>query len=182
MELIEAIRGRRSVRRFKADPVPTELVREVLDAANYAPSAKRGEQWRFTVLTAGAKEAFLKAFDVELDRFIDKHGAAAAGSAKNSCRIMEEAPVLVIVWNSGEHGWLTEEHSVAAAIQNMLLRAHDLGLGSLWIGDVYYAYDAVRGYFGKKWKLSGAVCLGFPDGSATGFKRKTVDDVAEFLS
>ncbi len=181
MELIEAIRGRRSIRRFSVDPVPVELVREVLDAANYAPSAKRGEQWRFTVLTGGAKEAFLKTFDAELDRFIEKNGATAAGSAKNSCRIMGQAPVLVIVWNSGAHGWLTEEHSVAAAIQNMLLRARDLGLGSLWIGDVYYAYEAIRGYFGKKWKLSGAVSLGYPAGEGQSFKRKTVDEVAEFL-
>jgi nitroreductase len=60
MELMDAIKGRRSIRRFKADPVPVELIREVLDAANYAPSAKRGEQWRFTVLTGGAKEAFLR--------------------------------------------------------------------------------------------------------------------------
>jgi len=94
---------------------------------------------------------------------------------------MDQAPVLVIVWNSGEYGWTTEEHSVAAAIQNMLIRAYDLGLGSLWIGDVYYAYDAIRGYFGKEWKLSGAVSLGYADGEGRAFRRKTVDEAAEFL-
>lgn len=181
MELLDAIRGRKSIRRFKDTPVPVELVREVLDAANYAPSAKRGEQWRFTVLTGDAKTRFIGFFDGELDRFIEEHGVEDAGSSKNSCRIMGEAPVLVVVWNSGEHGWTTEEHSVAAAVQNMLLRAYDLGLGSLWIGDVYYAYDAVRRYFGKRWKLSGAVSLGYADGEGASFKRKTVDEVAEFL-
>lgn len=181
MELIDAIRGRRSIRRFKDKPVPMELVREVLDAANYAPSAKRGEQWRFTVLTGGSKDAFVAFFDAELDKFIEDHGVEDAGSSKNSCRIMNEAPMLVVVWNSGEYGWTTEEHSVAAAIQNMLLRAYDLGLGSLWIGDVYYAYDAIRRYFGKEWKLSGAVSLGYADGEGASFKRKTVDEVAEFL-
>jgi nitroreductase len=182
LELIDAIRGRKSIRRFKDTPVPVELVREVLDAANYAPSAKRGEQWRFTVLIGDAKDDFTEMFDTELDRFIEEHGAREAGSSKNSCRIMDEAPVLVIVWNSGEYGWTTEEHSVAAAIQNVLLRAYDLGLGSLWIGDVYYAYEAIRRYFGKEWKLSGAVSLGYPDGEGAGFKRKTVEEVAEFLS
>jgi nitroreductase len=181
VRLIDAIKGRKSIRKFKADPVPEEWVRDVLDAANYAPSAKRGEQWRFTVLTGGAKDAFLRMFDAELDRFIEKHGVEEAGSSKNSCRIMGQAPVLIIVWNSGTYGWLTEEHSVAAAIQNMLLRAYDLGLGSLWVGDVYDAYDAIRSYFGKDWKLSGAVSLGFPDAKGLSFKRKTVDEVAEFL-
>lgn len=182
MELLDAIKGRRSIRRFKDKSVSMELVREVLDAANYAPSAKRGEQWRFTVLTGNAKAEFLDFFDRELDRFIDEHGVEEAGSSKNSCRIMNEAPVLVVVWNSGGHGWITEEHSVAAAIQNMLLRAYDLGLGSLWIGDVYYAYDAIRGYFGKEWKLSGAVSLGYADGEGRAFTRKTVDEVAEFIA
>lgn len=181
MELLDAIKGRRSIRRFKDKPVPMGLVREVLDAASYAPSAKRGEQWRFTVLTGDAKARFLDFFDGELDGFIEEHGAEEAGSSKNSCRIMKEAPVLVVVWNSGGHGWVTEEHSVAAAIQNMLLRAYDLGLGSLWIGDVYYAYDAIREYFGKAWKLSGAVSIGYAGGEGASFKRKTVDEVAEFL-
>lgn len=182
MELIDAIRGRRSIRRFKDKPVPMELVREVLDAANYAPSAKRGEQWRFTVLTGGSKDAFVAFFDAELDKFIEDHGVEEAGSSKNSCRIMSEAPMLVIVWNSGEYGWTTEEHSVAAAIQNMLLRAYDLDLGSLWIGDVYYAYEAIREHFVKEWKLSGAVSLGYADGEGHVFKRKTVDEVTEFLT
>ena len=181
MELVDAIKGRKSVRRYRPEPVPVELVREVLDAANYAPSAKRGEQWRFTVLTGDAKAKFLAFFDAELNKFVEGHGAGEAGSSKGSCRIMGEAPVLIMVWNSGEYGWTTEEHSVAAAIQNMLLRAYDLGLGSLWIGDVYYAYEAIRGYFGKEWKLSGAVSLGYPGGGVAGFKRKTVDEVAEFL-
>ena len=123
MELIDAIKGRKSIRRFKPEPVSMGLVREVLDAANYAPSAKRGEQWRFTVLTGGAKDAFIAFFDAELDKLVKEHGAREAGSSRNSCRIMDHAPVLVIVWNSGEHGWTTEEHSVAAAIQNMLLQA-----------------------------------------------------------
>jgi nitroreductase len=181
IELIDVIRGRKSIRRFKGKPVPMELVREALDAANYAPSAKRGEQWRFTVLTGGSKDAFVAFFNAELDKFIAEHGVKEAGSSKNSRRIMGEAPVLVVVWNSGEHGWITEEHSVAAAIQNILLRACDLGLGSLWIGDVYYAYDAIQGYFGKGWKLSGAVSLGYADGEGAGFTRKTVDEVTEFL-
>ncbi|MBN2334141.1 nitroreductase family protein [Candidatus Bathyarchaeota archaeon] len=181
MELIEAVKGRRSIRRYKPEKVPVELVREVLDAANYAPSAKRDEQWRFTVLTGDAKAKFLAFFDTELDRFIEEHGVREAGSSKGSCEVMVEAPVLVIVWNSGEHGWTTEEHSVAAAIQNMLLRAYDLGLGSLWIGDVYYAYEAIRSYFGKEWKLSGAVSLGYAMVEPKPFKRKTVDEVTEFL-
>ncbi|MCK5670298.1 nitroreductase family protein, partial [Candidatus Bathyarchaeota archaeon] len=47
MELIEAIMGRRSIRKYKRDPVPEEIIRKVLEAGNWAPSAKNGHQWRF---------------------------------------------------------------------------------------------------------------------------------------
>jgi len=104
LELIDAIRGRKSIRRFKDRPVSMELVREVLGAANYAPSAKRGEQWRFTVLTGGSKDAFVAFFDDELDKFIEEHGVKEAGSSKNSCRIMGEAPVLVSSGTAGSTG------------------------------------------------------------------------------
>ncbi len=181
MELIEAIRGRRSIRSYKPDPVPVEVIRMVLEAGNWAPSAKNGHQWRFTVLTGKSKSDYNAMFRAHLDEFVKLHGRDAAGSAPWTLEIMEKAPVVVIVWNSGEHGWLTEEHSVAAAVQNICLRAYDLGLGSLWIGDVFYAYEETRRYFWKDWKLSGAVALGYPAGEGKVPKKKSLDEVAEFL-
>ena len=113
MELIEAIKGRRSIRQYNPDPIP------------------RGE----------SKDSYNKMFRETLTGFIEKHGRDEAGSASWTLEIMEKAPVLVIVWNINKYGWPTEEHSVAAAMQNICLRAYDLGLGSLWIGDIFYAYN-----------------------------------------
>ena len=96
--------------------------------------------------------------------------------AVNAAAELTRRHKVTVMWgplNSGE---------TAAAIQNMLLRAYDLGLGSLWIGDVFYAYDAIREYFKKGWKLSGAVSLGYADDGAHTFQRKNVDEVAEFIS
>lgn len=181
MELIEAVKGRRSIREFKKDPVPRETVIDVLEAGNWAPSAKNGHQWRFTVLTGESKDMYNQMFRDHLDNFIQKHGRNEAGSAPWTLEIMEEAPVVIIVWNTNENGWITEEHSVAAAIQNVCLRAYDLGLGSLWIGDVFYAYEETRKYFGKDWKLSGAIALGYAASEGKIPKKKTLDEVAEFL-
>ncbi len=181
MELIDAIMGRRSIRKYKSDPVPVEIIRKVLDAGNWAPSAKNGHHWRFTVLTGKAKDEYNLMFRERLDTFIQKLGRKEAGSAPNTLEIMEEAPVLVIVWNTNENGWITEEHSVAAAMQNICLRAYDLGLGSLWIGDVFYAYEETREYFGKDWKLSGAITMGYPASEGKVPKKKKLDEVAEFI-
>jgi nitroreductase len=73
--------------------------------------------------------------------------------------IMEEASINIVVWNTSENNWETEIQSVAAAIQNFLLKAYSLNLGSLWIGDIFYAYNETIAYFKKSWKLTRArVC------------------------
>ena len=82
-------------------------------------------------------------------------------------------------------GWETEKHSVAAATQNLLLKAYSLGLGSLWIGDIFFAVEALEQHFGKPWRILAAVALGHPAfvpiGPWNGRPRKSVDEVAEFL-
>ena len=181
MELVEAIKGRRSIRRYKDTPVPLELVKEALEAATWAPSAKNGQQWRFVVLTGGAKGRLTDLFRLQLDEFIAKQGKEASGSSTWSCGVMEEAPVLVMVYNTAERGWDSEVHSVAAATQNMLLRAHDLGLGSLWIADIYYVLQALEEHLGKPWKLMAAVTLGYPAEEGRVPKKMRLDEVSEFI-
>jgi nitroreductase len=177
MSVDEAIRGRRSIRGYKPDDVPEDLVRECIEAATYAPSAKNGQQWRFTVLTGDAKQELTDLYRSELGLL-----SYDVGSSYGSCEMMEEAAVVIIVWNTNQFGWTTEVHSVAAAIQNLLLKAHSLGLGTCWIGDIFYTYKAISEYFGKPWKLLAGITLGWPSVSPGPRPRLSVDEVAEFLS
>jgi len=182
MDLDKAIKGRRSIRSYLDKKVPEELVRQVIEAATYAPSAKNSQQWRFTVLTGESKKELTDLFRRELNIVSERIGKDNMGSSFSSCRIMEQAPITIIVWNAGEEGWETETHSVAAAIQNMLLKAYALGLGTVWIGDIFYTIDALEKHFGKPWKLMAAVALGWPAHTPEPRPRKSVDEVAEFLS
>lgn len=184
MEVDEAVRGRRSVRKYFDKPVPMQIVREVLEAGTWAPSAKNGQQWRFTVLTGPSKKELTTLFRHELEKLSAKIGMTRMGSSFNSCRIMEEAPVLIMVWNSNETKRLVESslQSVAAAIQNMLLKAYSVGLGSLWICDTYYATNALTKHLDKPWKLVAAVTLGWPAEAPQPKPRKSVDEVSELLS
>jgi nitroreductase len=103
LELEEANRGRRSVRVYTNEPVPMELVRKVLEAGTWAPSAKNGQQWRFTVLTGESKRRLIEAMREELDATAKRIGRGAMGSSFSSCAIMEEAPVVSMIWNAGNH-------------------------------------------------------------------------------
>ncbi len=74
MELDQALKGRRSIRRYLDKDVPKDLVRQVIEAATFAPSAKNGQQWRFTVLMEEAKHALTDLFRHELEGISKKIG------------------------------------------------------------------------------------------------------------
>jgi nitroreductase len=177
MSVDEAIRERRSVRAYEDREVSEDLIRQIIEAATFAPSAKNGQQWRFTVLTGKSKLDFTKLYRSELDK-LDYD----VGSSYGSCQMMEKVPVVIVIWNTNEKGWSTEVHSVAAAIQNLLLKAHSLGLGTCWIGDVFYTYKAIMNHFKKPWKLLAAITVGWPRVVPKLKPRLSVDKVAEFLS
>jgi nitroreductase len=176
MDIDGAIKGRRSIRAYKTSDVDLGLIRKIIEAATFAPSAKNGQQWRFTVLTGDSKDKFTDMYRKELSKL-----AIDVGSSYGSCTMMEEAPVVIVVWNTNELGWITEAHSVSAAVQNLLLMAHSLGLGTCWIGDVFYTYEAIMKYFNKPWKLLAAITVGWPDVTPGPRPRLPVDEVTEFL-
>jgi len=124
MDVFEAIRTRRSVRRFRGDPVPDEALRLILEAATWAPSAGNLQPWELIVVRD--EEVKLK----------------LARAALHQMWIAEAPIVIVACANErrsqlgyGERGRrLYCICDVSAAIQNMLLAAHALGLGSCWVG------------------------------------------------
>ena len=124
MDVFECIKGRRSIRAFKPDPVNEEDLKKILDAAIHAPSAGNLQSWEFIVVR-----------DKERKRQL-------ARAALNQTFIVE-APVVIVVCANlersgrgyGERGrTLYCIQDTAAAIQNMLLAAYALGYGACWVG------------------------------------------------
>ncbi|MFN4133349.1 MAG: nitroreductase family protein [Candidatus Hadarchaeales archaeon] len=124
MDIFEAIRGRRSIRSFKDEPVDEEDLRKILEAGALAPSAGNCQPWDFVVVRS--KEVK------------EKLSAAALGQEH-----VVEAPVVVVVCanvkrSSSRYGRRGAElyciQDTAAAVQNMMLAAHALGYGACWVG------------------------------------------------
>lgn len=174
MKTMESIRGRRSVRAFRPDPVPRPLIEQVLEAGALAPSAKNMQNWQFVVLQGEGKARLVQVLRDQLDAL---PADRPRGSAPNSARIMDEAPVLIVVFNASPTGreiaatrgilwpFSAEIQGVSAAIQNMLLAAFDAGLGSLWICDVFFAIDEIEAHLEPvvgKAGLVAAISLGYP--------------------
>ena len=113
MEVLEAIRTRRSIRKYKSEPVPEEELEKILDAGRWAPSASNSQPWKFIVLRdAEMRESVAQLLPV---------GKFLAG-----------APVgIAIVSDRRESPRSVEDGSLAT--YSMLLAAHSLGLGACWL-------------------------------------------------
>ena len=163
MEVFEAIKGRRSVRKYKKDSVPEELILKILDAGRWAPSASNVQPWSFIVLK-----------DVEVKRRV--------AEVTTYGRFLADAPLGIVVvidpavsYRSGgvEDG--------AIATQNMLLAAHALGLGTCWIGSYNSTYEeSVKEILEipKNRRVLSIISIGYPAESPT----KTRKELREIVS
>ena len=191
---------RKSIRKYKTDgDVTKEQLTEILEAARCAPSAKNRQPWKFVVYTGNAKKEILDCMERGIEKqkkslFMPKKFKNGMASADNTLRIMREAPVIVMVLNTHSKDPLksvfagrriSEIHdslSIGAAIENMLLKATELGVGSLWIGNTVYAHKEITEYMQVKCQLAGAVAFGIADEVPEGRPRKELEEIVEFKS
>jgi len=124
MDVLEAVRGRRSTRTFKHQDVPAEIVEKLIDAARSAPSAGNVQPWEFIIVR-----------ESEIKRRLAR--------AALDQLFIEEAPVVIVVCANENRSSQRYGHrgktlyciqDTAAATQNILLTAHSLGLGTCWVG------------------------------------------------
>jgi len=121
MEVFKIIRKRRSIRLYEKKPVEKEKLNRILEAVRLAPSADNKQPWRFIVVTDDkVKEKLRAAYDEEW--FI------TAPVIIIGCAVPKEAWVRM----DGQEYWMVD---VAIAMQNMILTATELGLGTCWIAD-----------------------------------------------
>lgn len=130
-QVLETIKSRRSVRKYKSEQIKDDELDKILEAAIYAPSGHNDQSWHFTIIqdeelineiSEGAK-AVMKTSDVE---WIAQMGAI------EDLNIFHRAPTAIIV--SGNTEAVTPQTDCAAAVQNMLLAAESMDIGSCWIG------------------------------------------------
>ena len=191
MNTLDAIAGRRSIRRFKDQPIPDEALQAILTAATQAPSSKNRQPWRFVVVKSDKRAEMVRVMREGIAK--EKARGEDPGSSEGSADIMEQAPVTIFIFDPGSMPpWLTRSigqmftdvvniQSIGAAIQNMLLAAQDLGIGSLWICDVFYAYEDLRNWLGEEGQMIAAVSLGYADESPGARPRKPVSEVTRWV-
>ncbi|MFT8362115.1 MAG: nitroreductase [Sporolactobacillus sp.] len=191
MDLLEAIRTRRSVRKVLDELPDKQLIETVLDAAKYAPNHRNTEPWRFTVLTGGGRDRLGRV----LGALNQEKLAASADSGEREAAMQaglekaRRAPVVIVV--TVEPSPLPavveseETAAVSCAVENMLLTAHSLGLGAIWrTGAPAYA-AAMKKQFGASDHSSvlGFIYIGYPDHSYEPAvpERKAIHELTQWI-
>ncbi len=155
---IEAIKRRRTVRSFKPDPVPYEILAMVLEAGTHAPTSGNVQPWEFLrVITPEIRE-----------RLVASTYGGYSQSAPSQAWLLEAPELIAVCSNAvrtmaryGEDGRRYARLDVAAAIQNMLIAASSLNLGAAWIGG-FRAEDAHAALsLGHGLELIGIVAFGY---------------------
>lgn len=167
MDLSEAIANRRSIRSFKKQELPANAVERLLDAARKAPSAGNVQPWEFVVAST---ESTRKAL------------AQAAFGQKS----IEEAPVVIVVCadekraeeSYGSRGRLLYCYQdTAAAIQNILLTACSMDLGTCWIGA--FKEDQIRKVINSPPEIRpvALIPIGYPNESPPARRRRVIGEI-----
>lgn len=169
---LDLVRKRRSVRRYKSDPVPHHMIRACVEAARYAPTACNRQSWKFVVAEGRRK-----------DRLV----AEALGGIVVPNRWAQTAPVIVavamdldlIVHRIGGSIKRTPYHVLDAGIagEHFILQATELGLGTCWIG--WFDKGAARRILDlpASWDIPAMISVGFPEGTPEGKERRATGDI-----
>ncbi len=165
MDLMEAIKTRRSIRRYKPTPVPENLLKDVLNAARLAPTANNSQPWRIIVVK-------------------DEDAKLKLAAAANGQRFMAQAPLVLVACGVPDEAFQTvggymSSHVMDAtiAVDHLTLAAHSLGLGTCWIA--WFKEDKVKDALGvpEDVRVIAMTPLGYPDEAPARPMRKNLEEL-----
>jgi len=194
----EAIEQRRSIRKFKPDPVFDSILFELLDAARRAPSGSNAQPWRFKIVrdvnTKGrlAKAAYDQSFIAEAPVVIVccadtkgyLEGMVSGLQDLGKIGAIEDRIVQIIIDRNNIMKTMNLDQfgqriafNVAIAVEHIVLRALDFGLGTCWVRLI--DEQAIRTIFGWDDSISvvALLPLGYPDESPAQRKRRTIEEI-----
>lgn len=175
MEVFSCMATRHSTRKFKQADIPQKLLAKVIEAGRQAPSGKHKNQSRFIVIRK--KEVLQELIALVQQEFAkmevtpendDNFGGAIRAAKKGGYVFMYNAPVLIVVANKRDYG--NKYADVSCAMQNMMLAANALDLGSCWINQLRWLQDnpVLRAYLQKLGmaedeEVCASLSIGYPD-------------------
>ena len=206
MDVYEAVRTRRSVRKFKDEDISREKVLEILEAANLAPTAANRQPWSFIVVERSYLDQMSETLDRslkerlgEIDRKVmenalkdlpipvDESGDKVEG-LNRFYKTLGGAPIAVVVHVAKEEDpwmWKNNVIDASAAIENLILAAWSEGIGSCWMtGPLKKKEEEIKAFLGiaEDQEIIGIIPLGIPAHVPGSPPKQDVDSKTRWLA
>ena len=197
---LELARGRRSIRKFRQDPLPREALRRIIEAASWAPSASNRQDWEFRVVTsASVKEKMQDIVRSRWESVLDKSRSEVIKEELQKYVSLfdwfSHAPALIIISAKRPESFLYHilgdaagdvagtDISAAMAAQNLMLAAHASGIGSCCVTGPLAAQEELKELLeiGKGRKIVCLIALGYPAEQPEAPLRKSVERVSKYI-
>jgi len=161
MSLVDVVLNRRSIRRYEPKEIPRDVLDKILEAGRQAPSAANKQPWHFIVLT-----------DSEIKKELSK------GMFN---RFIKDAPITVV--GCAHKDLIASKLSIVSttiALQNMVVAAWAMGIGSCWVGD--FSEEKVKKLLNipESWNIVALVSFGYPAEKPQPRKKKTIEKIVSF--
>ena len=165
--VLSLLKGRRSIRRYRPDPVPDEMIEQLLEAGRWAPSASNRQPWQFIVVR---------------DEAILKQVAQHAAYYFIRWAHVEEAPLLIVLCGDARNRIYRQflHEDVGLAGSQIMLQAHALGLGTCWIGGLDRKAIADVLKVPEHIEIVGLLTVGFPAEDPEPPARKPLAEIVHY--
>lgn len=188
MEVLEAIKTRRSIGKVKDQMVPKELIEKIIDSGIWAPNRYLTEPWRFFVISGEGRNRISKVMeDIVIDSGIDLESEEGKRKLEKERNKPFRAPVIITVaaevTENGKALRIEELGAVYAAVENMLLAAHGLGLAAYWkTGKACYD-PKMKKFFNLKEKdeVIAFIYLGYGDMEKNPTKKRPASELTKWI-
>ena len=199
MDFHNFLRTRRSIRRFKPDPVPDSVIQNILTTATYAPSAHNRQPWRFTVVTTQVfKQKLVDAMSIEFQHDLENdrlpHEEVQKRINRSRERILSAPVVIILNLDMSEMDVYPDKkrrraefrmamQSVASAGLQLLLAAHAEGLGGVWVCSPLFVQETIRSVLAlpETWEPQAMYFVGYPDVKQEIKERKSIQEITVFI-
>ena len=158
MSLLDVILSRRSIRRYENKQIPKDILDKIIEAGRQSPSAVNKQPYHFVIVTDYEIKKKLKSL---LSRFLEKAPVTIVGCANTKAILTGK--------------WATVDATIA--LENMVLGAWSLGVGSCWIGSFNEQKVKETLKIPQKWKVVALVTFGYPSETPKPKKKKPADEL-----
>ena len=168
MDFDLVVNSRRSIRKFTDDVVSDSDILKIIECGIKAPSAKNRQPWRVKVVSSKDKDMIAS--------FLESKKSDDDISVLNTANVIREANKLILVFATHSYN-KNDVLSIGAFIENMCLKATEMGLGSLWIANTDKVNYLIKDYFEVDMDMISCVAIGYKNQEVHARPRKSIDEI-----